>query len=107
MDVHLRECQIGMPVPVGRGLPAIPGDRFGCNCGIPGLMLAECEVAAIRQEIYAGRHAFLLAEITDPILRSLVTAHGPGSDELFPDCDECADAVFWPCQVWMFVSDRM
>lgn len=72
---------------------------------------------SFRREALRARHAWLLANTVDPILRALIEAHRPGSDDEFPDCPACPappseidgddQPTAWPCPVWVFISDRM
>lgn len=77
---------------------------------------AEAEATA-EDRAQRERHAWLLAHAPHPILRDLIEAHRPDSDDRWPDCAECprppsehdgSDVpTAWPCDVWSFVSDRM
>lgn len=76
------------------------------------------EIRAQREResgVLLARHEVMLAAATDPILRALVEAHGPVSDDCFHTCAACPEPDYgygsepagWPCPVWLFVSDRM
>lgn len=64
-------------------------------------------------------HAELLRETAgNPVLHALIEAHGPKPERDGPwaHCSECpevnnqdgdSDPEYWPCGVWIFISDRM
>lgn len=81
----------------------------------------EARIAAAQAEAVAkdkalrDRHAWMLANAADPILRALVEAHAPHGDD-WPKCPGCPEVPNlyedltpddWPCPVWLFISDRM
>jgi hypothetical protein len=79
--------------------------------GTPAENLARREAD---HKVFTDRHAYMLEVITDPILREMVVAHQPqgGWDATCAECEPYFDdygeqPASWPCQVWMFVSDRL
>lgn len=79
--------------------------------------IRAAETEAIAEDKAAReRHAWMLANAPHPILRELVAAHRPASEDLYPACAECPappseidgdpEPTAWPCGVWMFISDR-
>jgi hypothetical protein len=83
-----------------------------------GARIAAAEAANVAEQLaYRERHAWMLDNVADPILRALIEAHRPDRDGLWADCPECprppseidGDDVpeAWPCPVWRFISDRL